>query len=154
VQGLKSRSSPPRRRAGHAFWAPPPGRTTAARSPMGWTRAPTRGPAAAPFSSTEPPWVASSLLLAVSRRFGGGIGEGAESEVGGCLPRSLDRAAPPTAAGRAPAAGKKGRPPPVLCCAAGRRNRNEGTLGFSRAHPAYIPPDPGRVIFSRRSGDR
>jgi hypothetical protein len=32
-------------------WAPPPGRSTAARSPMGWTRAPARGAAAAPPSS-------------------------------------------------------------------------------------------------------
>jgi hypothetical protein len=105
VRGLKSRSSPPRRRAGHPFWAPPPSRSTAARSPMGWTRAPARGPTAAPLSSTEPPWVASSLLLAVLRHFGGGIGEGATKVGADCGLGPGRRRSPPPA--RLPAAGQK-----------------------------------------------
>jgi hypothetical protein len=63
-----------------APWAPPPGRSTAARSPMGWTRAPARGRAAAPASSIEPPWVFSSLFIAILKLFGGEMGEGEVKE--------------------------------------------------------------------------
>jgi hypothetical protein len=64
----------------------------------------------------------------------------------------FERAAPLTAAGRAPAAGKTGRPPPVLCCAAGSRRMTLKILGFSRVAPVYIPPDPGELDFSDRVG--
>jgi hypothetical protein len=112
VRGMMSRSSPPRRRcAGSEFWAPPPGRSTAARSPMGWTRAPARGPAAAPPSSTGHHGCHLSLLLAVSRFFGGGFKRQREGQAVGAKEISQEGAATALDRGGAPHRRRRGYRP-------------------------------------------
>jgi hypothetical protein len=132
-----SRSSPPRRRAGHAFWASPPGRSTAARSPMGWTRTPARGRQ----QRRLPPPVTMVFSLCCLR-FQGFLVEKWGKEKERRVPAAVfGRATPLTAAGQAAGRGEEaGRPPPVLCWAAGGGGENEGILGFQGSSALYTPP--------------
>jgi hypothetical protein len=118
---------------------------------MGWTRASARGPAAAPFSSTGPPWVPPYLLLAVSSRFGGGIGEGEEKWVLAAVFGPGRRRSPPPA--RLPAAGQK------KTAATSAVLRNSGGkkmdgLGFPGFLGLIYTTEIGGLVLSHRSADR
>jgi hypothetical protein len=136
---MKSRSSPPRRRragrAGCQFRAPPPGRSTAARSPMGWTRAPARGPAAAPPPSTESPCVLLSDSCSVKLFWWRSRGKGKERWLlavvfgqGGAAHRRRQ------GAGR----GQEGLPPPLFYWRCARRRKNLKASRVSRVAWVYI----------------
>jgi hypothetical protein len=154
---MMSRSSPPRRRcAGSEIWAPPPGRSTAARSPMGWTRAPARGPAAAPPSSTGHHGCHVSVacgFLAILVKFlrskerdykGRELKEGAAAVFG----RAGRRSSPPPA-GRRPRARKDGRRRPLYCAAGGSSGENEMALGFLVASALLYRCDLGGGVLNR-----
>jgi hypothetical protein len=137
-------SPPPRRHQGPVPWAPPPGRSTAARSPMGWTRAPARGRAAAPSSSTGHHGCRS---FTVGSRFqpvfGGGFKELAVRGRGmgpGCEFFFLDRAAPLTAAGVTAGRGEvAGRPPPAPCAVLRVEEKMKGSRVSGLAAGLYTP---------------
>jgi hypothetical protein len=139
----------PRRHAGHQVWAPPPGRSTAARSPMGWTRAPARGPAVAP-----PPSVSRLDLL--KEFFHGAKGEASrgQKEIRGRVRRGLrPGGAVPTAAGKDAGRGEETR---RRCCfswlrcrkGGGKRmegkEQRAGCCGLGRAGRRPSPP-PARL---------
>jgi hypothetical protein len=131
----------PRRHAGHQVWAPPPGRSTAARSPMGWTRAPARGPAVAP-----PPSVSRLDLL--KEFFHGAKGEASrgQKEIRGRVRRGLrPGGAVPTAAGKDAGRGEETR---RRCCFSRLRGRNGG--GERKEGAAAALAGPGGAAHRRR----